>query len=426
MNNQTHQSVQGQLNMRFAPQYVQGGNSNTPTELLQQAQAHGVVNGLQLSQQQALKQQQQQQQQQSQAALGMLMSPQSQNRTFQQQQQQQQLLLQQLQQQEAVAALQAQQAQQQQQQQQQHQQPTSVREVWAQNMENEMMLIRKLAEKFTYVSVSTEFAGIVARPVGLFRSTKDYHYQTMRSNADILNLVQIGITLSDKNGKRPDPCTWQFNFKFDLENEMFSKDSIDALLLAGVNFNNARDHGIDPFEFAQVLTDSGLCLLDNVTWISYHAGYDFGFLISLLTNNSMPVDEEEFSWWLNAYFPNLYDIKQVSKLLKNLSMSKSSLEGLAEELGVVRSAGLTSLQTGGQSILSHLCFWEITRLVGESSLEACKNQIWGLSTAKDEVSGPGDLGLSSPMQHPSSEKHHLHQGGILSPRMGMMQYGRQL
>jgi CCR4-NOT transcription complex subunit 7/8 len=63
----------------------------------------------------------------------------------------------------------------------------------------------------------TEFPGIVARPMGNFKTGADYHYQTMRCNVDILKLIQLGVTLSDEDGNLPDACTWQFNFKFNIK-----------------------------------------------------------------------------------------------------------------------------------------------------------------------------------------------------------------
>lgn len=33
---------------------------------------------------------------------------------------------------------------------------------------------------------------------------------------------------------------------------------------------------------------SGLVLLPNVTWLSFHSGYDFGYLIKLLTSTPLP------------------------------------------------------------------------------------------------------------------------------------------
>lgn len=33
---------------------------------------------------------------------------------------------------------------------------------------------------------------------------------------------------------------------------------------------------------------SGLVLMPNVTWLSFHSGYDFGYLIKLLTCSNLP------------------------------------------------------------------------------------------------------------------------------------------
>ena len=63
----------------------------------------------------------------------------------------------------------------------------------------------------------TEFPGVVARPIGTFKTSSDYHYQTMRCNVDLLKIIQLGITLANDEGQLPQECsTWQFNFKFSL------------------------------------------------------------------------------------------------------------------------------------------------------------------------------------------------------------------
>lgn len=48
---------------------------------------------------------------------------------------------------------------------------------------------------------------------------------------------QLGITLFDEKGNRPSGvCTWQFNFKFSLQHDMFARDSIDLLDRSGIDF----------------------------------------------------------------------------------------------------------------------------------------------------------------------------------------------
>lgn len=69
-----------------------------------------------------------------------------------------------------------------------------------------------------YAFQDTEFPGVVARPIGEFRSTADYQYQLLRCNVDLLKIIQIGFTFMDENGNTPKPVsTWQFNFKFNLQ-----------------------------------------------------------------------------------------------------------------------------------------------------------------------------------------------------------------
>jgi CCR4-NOT transcription complex subunit 7/8 len=66
------------------------------------------------------------------------------------------------------------------------------------------------------MSQDTEFPGIVARPIGNFKTGSDYHFQTMRCNVDMLKIIQLGITLCDDEGNSPEVSTWQFNFAFNL------------------------------------------------------------------------------------------------------------------------------------------------------------------------------------------------------------------
>lgn len=52
-----------------------------------------------------------------------------------------------------------------------------VREVWAENLVEEIGIIRNIVEEYPYVAMDTEFPGVVARPVGNFKSSREYHYK---------------------------------------------------------------------------------------------------------------------------------------------------------------------------------------------------------------------------------------------------------
>lgn len=106
-----------------------------------------------------------------------------------------------------------------------------IKDVWAHNLEEEFSSIRKLLPKYCYVAMDTEFPGVVARPIGDFKTTADYLYQLLRCNVDLLRIIQLGLSFFDEDGKTPTGpyTTWQFNFKFNLSEDMYAQDSIELL-----------------------------------------------------------------------------------------------------------------------------------------------------------------------------------------------------
>lgn len=43
-----------------------------------------------------------------------------------------------------------------------------------------VQLIRDVVDEYPYLAMDTEFPGVVARPVGSFKNSGEYHYQTLR------------------------------------------------------------------------------------------------------------------------------------------------------------------------------------------------------------------------------------------------------
>ncbi|KAI9221214.1 ribonuclease H-like domain-containing protein [Blastocladiella britannica] len=230
-----------------------------------------------------------------------------------------------------------------------------IREVWADNLEEEMVLLRNLVDKYPYLAMDTEFPGIVARPIGTFKTSTDYHYQTLRCNVDLLKLIQLGITFADENGNvPPDVCTFQFNFKFSLTEDMYAQDSIELLTKAGLDFAKHELYGIDITHFGELLMTSGLILVDDVKWISFHSGYDFGYLLKLLTCKPLPADERDFFRLLRVFFPAIYDIKH---MVRAAPTPKNGLQELANDLRVERIG--TQHQAGSDALLTSQTFFKL-------------------------------------------------------------------
>lgn len=254
-----------------------------------------------------------------------------------------------------------------------------IREVWAHNLEREFDSIRKMARTYKFVAMDTEFPGVVARPIGEFRSTQDYEYQLRRCNVDHLKMIQLGISFFDDQGKTPHPVTtWQFNFRFNLTEDMYAEDSIELLAKSGIQFEKHDKDGIEPLLFAELMMTSGIVLMDDVKWISFHGGYDFGYLLKVLTNQNLPQEESEFFELLRAFFPSMYDVKYLMKSCKNL---KGGLRELADQLELTRIG--PQHQAGSDSLLTGAAFFKMRELFFEDNIDDTKygGHLYGLGTS---------------------------------------------
>jgi len=251
-----------------------------------------------------------------------------------------------------------------------------IRDVWADNLETEFATIREVIVTHPIVSMDTEFPGVVARPIGNFKSSSDFHYQTVRCNVDLLKIIQLGLTLCNEEGElAPNVCTYQFNFKFSLDDDIYAQDSIDLLTRSGIDFSRHEERGIDPTHFAELLICSGIVLCDDVRWITFHSGYDFAYIMKLLTCKPLPLEEEDFFADLNLYCPHIYDIKHMMKFCENL---KGGLTKVAEDLEVERIG--PEHQAGSDALLTQATFFKMRALFFENDIDDHKfdNVLYGL------------------------------------------------
>lgn len=148
---------------------------------------------------------------------------------------------------------------------------------------------------------------------------------------------------------------------------MYAQDSIELLTTSGIQFKKHEDEGIETLFFAELLMTSGVVLCDGVKWLSFHrydegllvearhprwtmapdliflsgsgmalapirvlfkllsylscSGYDFGYLIKILSNANLPEEEVDFFEILRLYFPVIYDVKYLMKSCKSLKVT---------------------------------------------------------------------------------------------------------
>jgi CCR4-NOT transcription complex subunit 7/8 len=254
-------------------------------------------------------------------------------------------------------------------------------EVYSHNFVQEIKTISTLIEEYNYIGMDTEFPGTV---YCINNFTPDFYYKTLKLNVDSLKLIQLGITLTNSKGEYPKNYpyhTWQFNLEFDINNDKYAQNSLNLLINSGIDFNKLKKNGIKHKDFAEYFMISGLVLNPNINWISYHGSYDFGYLLHLLINSSLPDNENDFTKELSIYFPNHYDIRI---LVQGNEKLQGGLNKLAQYLEVLRE-GKTH-QAGSDSVVTIDVFFKLLKNgnVEKERLETDKNILFGLGLGKDD------------------------------------------
>jgi CCR4-NOT transcription complex subunit 7/8 len=226
-------------------------------------------------------------------------------------------------------------------------------------------------------------------------------------------MIQLGITLFNIDGKEVPqnalngvrknpypqnitvcPCTWSFNFRFDLEKDMCNEESVQLLKKAGFDFEKLASLGIEPLAFGARLVSSGLAYSDDVHWISFHSGYDFGYLTKLIWNQALPENEEAYRRQIQRYFPNIWDVKYMLRHAQSLARrgvlnetgtrvierlgTRSGLQDLADELACIRNG--TQHQAASDAWLTGAVFWSMKNKVFDNKLpDNLNGQMWGLT-----------------------------------------------
>merc|ERR1712218_17831 len=111
--------------------------------------------------------------------------------------------------------------------------------------------------------------------------------------------------------------------------------------------------------------------------VSFHSGYDYGYLLKLLTTEELPIDEKSFFDALKLYFPTIYDIKYMTSLCDG---HFGGLQKLADVLGCQRIG--VEHQAGSDSLLTMATYFALTKAKfsassGDIDDSKYKNELFG-------------------------------------------------
>ena len=252
-------------------------------------------------------------------------------------------------------------------------------DVYEENFIKEIKRIGKYLKQYSYIGMDTEFPGIV---YPCTCNSPDFYYQYIKTNVDKLNLIQLGITLTNSKGERPpNTSTWQFNLRFDRDKENHSSESITLLENCGINFNRLKNEGIPLELFGEYLFISGMVLNENLTWISFNGFSDFAYLLKALTGELLPDTVGEFMELLKLYFPNAYDIKY---LINENEIYKGGLNKIAKELNIERHGEVH--QAGSDSLVTSQVFLKLieNNSINRMGLNFGKNILFGIGDGADD------------------------------------------
>jgi CCR4-NOT transcription complex subunit 7/8 len=261
-----------------------------------------------------------------------------------------------------------------------------IREVWAHNFYAEIKMLVELVKTYNYIAMDTEFPGVVVRPQMSYRNNNEYQYALIKSNADKLKLIQLGLSISDEQGNcLPDFCCWQFNFHFDVTQDQYAQDSLDLLIKSGIDFDKLAKFGIPWPLFGESMLTSGLLLNKNIHWLSFHSSYDFAYLARIFTNAPLPPLHTTFAQLLKVYCPIIYDIKYIMRCCDNLT---GGLEKIGQSLKVARTG--QQHQAGSDAMLTAAIFFKIRNVYfdGEIDNEKFCGIIYGLVSNTTPYSTP--------------------------------------
>ncbi|XP_054820383.1 probable CCR4-associated factor 1 homolog 7 [Prosopis cineraria] len=259
-----------------------------------------------------------------------------------------------------------------------------IRQVWANNLEDEIKLIRDVVDDYPYVAMDTEFPGTVTVISNV--DDKESSYKALKENVDLLKLIQLGLTFSDDQGNLPTGGTqkysvWQFNFReFNLTKDSYNSESIDFLIGRGIDFRRNNEEGVDAIKFSELLMSSGVVLNPEVHWLVFHGSSDFGYLIKLLTGKSrLPDTEPEFLKVVETFFPVIYDVKCIIRFCYNLY---GGLDKVAKTLNVERVG--VGHQAGSDSLLTCCTFFKLIQVYNHlrDSPEKYAGCVFGLTTGR--------------------------------------------
>ncbi|TVU51583.1 hypothetical protein EJB05_03020 [Eragrostis curvula] len=240
--------------------------------------------------------------------------------------------------------------------------PVQIKPVWSDELKAATNQIEKIVKEGSKMTafIDTEFCRLLPSSWTGEPNSPDGHYLQTRETVNGGNLVQFGILLTDSSSQQVLGDALEFNLKFDASTRPANDRTVE-FLRSHLNLDDHAIRGIEVHNFASFLMCSGLMSNANVTWVTFQAYNDYGYVVKCLEGTeALPEDREDFLSLAAAYFPNSYDLKVFHRLgicCTQASKGNDSLDDLATGLSVQRDG--ESHTAGSDAVVTMRCFYQM-------------------------------------------------------------------
>ncbi|CAJ1403281.1 unnamed protein product [Effrenium voratum] len=227
-----------------------------------------------------------------------------------------------------------------------------LRDVWAGNLQREFLAFQntlRLAGKGAFVAIDTEFSGVLQEDA--WKKSSDLHYLAMRESVDVFRPLQLGLAIGSQQGQSL--VAWNFNLRFDLQEDLYTDSAVQFLSGAGLDFQRHATEGIDCGLLRALL--GGSELFAQSSWLTFAGSYDLGYLLRLLSPSPLPAALENFEALLDARCAARVELRD--------ALPFGSLASLAEDHGVLRRG--CAHTAGSDALLTLDLFFRMKAPAGE-------------------------------------------------------------
>jgi DNA polymerase III epsilon subunit-like protein len=220
-----------------------------------------------------------------------------------------------------------------------------------------------------FISIDLEYAASSETDVSSQQRCSMQWYESLKNFVDGGDTVQLGLVFAF-DSECPEPVqAYEVNIQFDETSRSYSDKSISFLIDNGHVLEDYRNQGVLPeWLYADLLRHFPF-YDESVTWVTFHADRDIGFLMKLAVYGGrglLPNNKLIFMHDASRCFPVLFDVRVLAQVL--IPGFRGSLKNLANHLGIQRTG--KEHFAGSDALLTIGCFLKVVEQSADEGLVA--------------------------------------------------------